>query len=132
MSRTRKIKLTLPGRFEPTEEIVTFVNPGEWFKKRWLVGVGAGFSCIFYVVEGGCEQDVIDNLVDSDWGHILKTEEKCEACRQVYKDYPDQDKEPLDPDDEHLQELWNECTCSFAGNYSERVDLDDIQVLQRI
>ena len=104
MSRTRKIRVKLPGNPAPTERTATFVNPGEWFKKRWLVGVGVGFSCLFYVVEGDHEQDVLDELVDSDWGHIVKTD--CEH---------DNDEE-----------------CTFAGNYGEHVDFDDIRVLERI
>lgn len=102
MSRTRKLR-TREG-----EILATFVNPGEWFSRRWLIGVGAGFYCVFYVVEADCESDAIDELTDSDYGHIIKSEETC-PCE--------------DPD---------QCTCSYAGNFGERVDLDDIRVLRRL
>jgi len=108
MSRTRKIRVKLPGNPAPTEILATFVNPGGWFKQRWLVGVGCGISCLFYIVEAGSEGDAIDELVDSDWGHILKTDEQCEGC--------------LSQDDDS-------CVCSFAGNFGERVDLDDVRIL---
>ncbi len=110
MSRTRKLRVKLPGYSATTKITATFVNPGEWFKKRWLVGVGAGFSCLFYIIEGDCEQDVLDVLVDSEWGHIVKTD--CDH---------DEPAGPLDTND-----------CTFAGNYSEHVDFDDIRVLERI
>ena len=101
MSRTRRIHLDQLGE-DPQQ--VTFVNPGEWFKKRWLIGVGIGFSCLFYIVEADCESDAIDELTDSDWGHIVKSE-----CGH-------EDRED----------------CSFAGNYGEHVDLDEIRILERL
>ena len=104
MSRTRKLRLKLSGYSAPTEITATFVNPGEWFGKRWLVGVGVGFSCLFYIIEGGGEDDILDTLVDSEWGHIVKTE--CEH----------------DSNED----------CTFAGNYCEHVDFDDIRVLERL
>ena len=110
MSRTRKIRVKLPGYPAPTEITATFVNPGEWFKKRWLVGVGAGFLCLFYVIEGDCEQDVLDELTDSEWGHIVKTE-----CKH-----------------EELEIDGYLAGCTFAGNYGEHVDFDDIRVLERL
>ena len=104
MSRTRKLTIRMYDTSEPEVISVTFVNPGDWFHKRWLVGVGAGFSCLFYIVEGDCEQDVLDALVDSEWGHIVKTE--CEH--------------------DNLDD------CTLAGNFGEHVDLDDIRVLRRL
>ena len=104
MSKTRKVRIKFGGNPAPVEISATFVNPGEWFKKRWLIGVGAGFSCLFYIVEADCESDAIDALTDSDWGHIIKTD--CEH------DNPD--------------------NCTYAGNYGDHVDLNDIRVLERI
>jgi len=102
--RTRKIRVKMSHAPAPVEITATFVNPGEWFKKRWIVGVGAGFDCIWYVVEGDYEGDVLDNLVDSQWGHIVKTE--------------------CDHD--------NTDDCILAGNFGEHVDFDDIRVLERV
>ena len=104
MSRTRHLNIDLHGNGQLSRELVTFVNPGEWFKKRWLISVGAGFFCLFYIAEWDCEQDVLDALVDSNWGHIVKSE-----C----------DHENTDD-------------CTFAGNYGEHVDLDDIRILRRL
>jgi len=98
MSRTRKLKC------DEGTITVTFVNPGQWFKRRWLVGVGAGFSCLFYIIEADTDQDALDELVDSEWGHIVKSE--CDH----------EDKED----------------CIYAGNYGDHVDFDDIRVLRRL
>ncbi len=104
MSRTRKTRIKTSVDPAPVERTVTFINPGEWFKKRWLIGVGAGFFCLFYIVEADNESDAIDALTDSDWGPILKT----------------------DCDHEDLE------NCTYAGNYGDHIDLDDIRILERL
>jgi hypothetical protein len=119
MSRTRRLELDIHGTGVKHDVLCTFVNPGEWFKKRWLVGVGAGFDCLFYIVEADHEGDAIDALVDSEWGHIVKTDDTCQIC---------EDMETRDI----YQRSYDNCSCDFAGNYGERVDLDDIRVLRRI
>jgi len=111
MSRTRKLRIKLPGYSASTEILVTFVNPGDWFKQRYLIGVDAGFFCLFYIVEGTDEQCALDELVDSPWGHIVKEEEPCP----------------------HSEENdWADCDCEFAGNYGDRVDFSDIRILERL
>ena len=86
------------------------INRGEWFGKTWFIGIGCGFDIHRIVVEADNEQDAIDTLTDSKYGHLIKTDELCHAC-----DIDDVDN----------------CTCEFAGNYGERVNLDEIRILQR-
>jgi len=85
-------------------------NRGEWFGKTWFVGIGCGFDIHRVVVEADNESEVIDALTDSAAGHLIKVDEEC----------PHQD-----PDQ------WDQCNCTFAGNFSDRVDLDDIRILKR-
>ena len=81
-------------------------NKGQWFGRTWLVGIGAGFSTMFFLVEGDNESDVIDTFTDSKYGHLVKLT-------------PDE-AENLDPD-----------FTTFAGNNSHAVCLDDVRILER-
>ncbi|MEE9594263.1 MAG: hypothetical protein V3V92_02580 [Candidatus Hydrothermarchaeales archaeon] len=94
-----------------TLRIDHLVNRGQWFGETWLIGIGCGFSTFTLVVEADCEQDAIDELVDSKYGHLLKTDKFCEACAE---------------DD------WDHCGCAFAGNYEDRVNLDEVRILERV
>ena len=80
-----------------------YVNEDGWFGKTWLIGVGCGFSCFFYIVEAGSESDAIDELVDSQWGHMLVIPE-----------------EEYDENHHHR-----------AGNAGLPVDLTEVRVLER-
>jgi hypothetical protein len=86
------------------------INRGEWFGRTWLIGIGCGFDIHRIVVEGDNDQDVIDTLTDSKYGHLIKTDELCNACQN---------------------ENYDECTCERAGNGGDVVNLDDIRILQR-
>jgi hypothetical protein len=85
-------------------------NRGGWFEKTWLVGIGCGFDIHRIVVEADNEQAVIDTLTDSSYGHLIKTDELCTACEAGEMD---------------------DCSCTYAGNAGERVDLDEIRILAR-
>jgi hypothetical protein len=85
-------------------------NRGQWFGRTWLIGIGVGFDCAMIVVEGDNETDIIDTLTDSKYGHLIKTDDICEFCER--QDY-------------------DNCVCSFAGNWGERVNLDDIRIMER-
>lgn len=51
------------------------LNKGEWFGKTFLIGIGCGFSTIFFVVEADSEGDALDTFVDSK-GHLLEVDEE--------------------------------------------------------
>jgi len=85
-------------------------NRGDWFGKTWLIGIGMGFETCMIVVEADNAQDAIDALTDSRYGHLIKTDDLCPTCEEA--DY-------------------DNCSCAFAGNASERVSLDDIRILDR-
>lgn len=85
------------------------VNRGEGFGKTWLIGIGCGYYTYMLVAEGDNEQDVIDALTDSKYGHLIKTDEVCDACKNGN---------------------YNECTCTRAGNYGDIINLDDIRILK--
>lgn len=84
-----------------------YVNPDEWFNKTWLIEIGAGFFSLFYVVEADHESDAIDELTDSEFGHIIKTDELCKYCEVDDIDH---------------------CECTYAGNYGDRVNLDYVSI----
>lgn len=84
-----------------------YVNEGDWFGKCWLIEIGVGYFSLFYVVEADAPSDAIDALVDSEFGHILKTDELCAACEV----------------DDH-----DNCQCTYAGNFGERVNLDNVYI----
>lgn len=99
------ITATFKGR---TVKVDGLVNRGGWFGETWLVEIGMGFNSCFVVVEADTDADAIDELADSPrWSHLIKTDDKCTACENGYYDG---------------------CECSFAGNYRERVDLDNVYV----
>ena len=58
-------------------EKVIELNEGEWFGRTWLVFVHlGGMSVAKFEIEASCEQDAIDELTDSEYGHlIIKTED---------------------------------------------------------
>ena len=91
-------------------------NKGEWFGDTWLIGIGCGFDTAFYVAEAGSEGDAIDVFVDSKHGHMVKTDELCDVC---------------EAQEEIYERCYDECTCDFAGNYGDRIDLTDLRILER-
>ena len=96
---------TKSGNYEvPTDHLV---NEGGWFGQMWLVGIGLGFSCSLFLVEAGCEQSAIDELVDSEFGHLLIV--------------PPEDIDDI-PEDHR----------SYGGNEGLVVDLDDVRILEEV
>ena len=93
-------------------EILTgeYINPEEWFGKTWILGIGFGFDAGYFIIESDNETDVIDEFTDSKFGHLIKTDELCEACKT---------------------DNFDNCTCNYAGNFGDRVNLDDIRILER-
>jgi hypothetical protein len=91
---------TSKGTFQIKDE--DFINRGEWFGKTWVLGIGCGISTFFFLVEAGCEGDVIDTFVDSDKGHWLKVEGD--------------------------EEEWH----TRAGNFGELVNLSEVRILERV
>lgn len=89
-----------------TVQVDRLVNRGEWFGQTWLIEVGVGFSSFYYVVEAHGETDAIDTLADSKYS-------KCIDC---------------DPCDECKAENYDDCTCTFAGNDSHPVDLENVYI----
>ncbi len=106
------ITATIKGHYgkEEVYRVDRLINRGEWFGRTWLIGIGCGFDIHRIVVEGDNEQEVIDTLIDSKYGHLIKIDELCDACQN---------------------ENYDECTCARAGNCGEVVNLDDIRILQR-
>lgn len=113
------IMITAESKTLGTVKVDHLVNRGAWYGETWLIARQAGFECYLFVVEAGCEGDAIDCLVDSKHGHLLKTDDLCEVCEQ---------QERLQPD--HRD--YDECSCSFAGDCSDRVNLDLVSVLERV
>lgn len=91
------------------------INRGQWFRKYWLVYVSTGFNGFAYLVEAGCESDAIDTLVDSKHGAVIKTDERCDVCETQDKLLP-----------EHR--VYDECSCTLAGNYGDVVNLDNVSI----
>jgi hypothetical protein len=103
-----RVKVKYNGSYGEREvENCEYVNREEWFGKTWLIEIGGSYVSLFFVVEADYESAAIDELVDSEWGHLLKTDEQCLYCENMN---------------------YENCECSFAGNYSERVDLDYVMV----
>lgn len=92
-----------------TYNVDGLANRGQWFGKTWLLAIGVGFESINIVVEGDNETDIIDVFTDSSYGHLIKTDDKCSYCES---------------------EDYDNCTCTFAGNCGERVNLDDIRIFK--
>ena len=90
-----------------TYKVHNLVNRAQWFGKTWLLQIAVGYDSINFVVEADNEQDAIDEFTDSKYGHMIKTDELCIACEQ--RDY-------------------DNCQCTFGGNYSERIDLDYVYI----
>jgi hypothetical protein len=90
-----------------TYKVNGLTNRGQWFGKTWLILIGMGLESFAIVAEADNESDAIDALTDSKYGHLIKTDEKCECCKVNNFDF---------------------CTCNFAGNFSERVDLDNVYI----
>lgn len=108
------------------------VNLGGWSGKRWLIGVGCGYSCLFYLVGAGNEGDAVDELVDSCHGHVVKVdpdhEEEMERKTKVLYEAFDKEKaEEMIEEDFELR-LWRDV--ERAGNYGEAVDLEDLRVFE--
>jgi hypothetical protein len=82
-------------------------NKGQWFGKHWLIMIAIGYDTLNTLVEADNAQDAIDEFTDSKYGHLIKTDDLCENCER---------------------EDYDRCECSFAGNYSERVDLDYVTI----
>ena len=53
---------------------VPVVNPGDWFGKSWLIVIGEGPGCNFYVVEADSPSDAIDEFIDSEYGSVVHIE----------------------------------------------------------
>ena len=103
--------ITATINFRAPIRVDGLVNRGDWFGRTWLVGIGCGFDTLMLVVEGDCEQDCIDVITDHHkWSAWLKTDDMCQAC------------EDGDIDN---------CSCQWAGNYCERVNLNDIRILEQ-
>jgi hypothetical protein len=82
-------------------------NRGKWFGKTWLIMIGMGFESFNVIVEADNANDAIDELTDSHYGHLIKTDDTCEYCER---------------------EDYDRCVCTFGGNGGERVDLDNVQI----
>lgn len=93
-----------------TYKVDGLANRGSWFGETWLLGIGMGYDTCFIVVEADNKTDAIDALTDSRYGHLIKTNDTCEFCAAGNYD---------------------KCTCSFAGNASERINTDEIRVFSR-
>jgi len=90
-----------------TYKVNGLTNRGQWFNKTWLILIGMGFESIAIITEADNESDAIDTLTDSKYGHLIKTDDKCEYCKV---------------------NNFGRCTCKFAGNFGERVDLDNVYI----
>jgi len=102
---TDNARVTFRATLDGHEITGPAVNPGEWFGKLHIIGVGCGFSMFFYAVEAGHDSDAIDALTDSeDHGHIIRLDES--------------DIDPDDDDDDVYR----------AGNAGEPVDLDNVRI----
>jgi hypothetical protein len=97
MIESKTVKATITRGNETIE--ATAVNPGGWFGKTWLIGIGGGYSTAWYVVEADHESAAIDEFADSEHGHHVNVDES---------DLADYDPE----------------TCQRAGNDGHVVDLD--------
>jgi len=105
----------LEGRNGDPMRVDHVVNRGGWFGKSWIVYVGMGFEGLSYLVEADCESDAIDELTDSKHGRVIKTDDHCDVCELQEKMMP-----------EHR--CYDDCSCSFAGNFGERVNLDNVAI----
>lgn len=85
----------------------SLVNRGRWFGKTWLLSIAVGFDSINFVIEADNESAAIDEFTDSKYGRMIKTDDLCNACES---------------------ENYNNCQCSFAGNYGDRVDLNYVSI----
>jgi len=97
------------------------VNRGGWFGKTWLIGIGCGISCHYFVVEADCEQDAIDEFVDSRYGHLIKVDE--DEVEEKEREY-----EALLA--EGREEEFEDWPCR-GGNCGVPIDFDDVVVLVR-
>lgn len=84
------------------------INRGGWFGETYLIGIGCGYSCFFYVVEAGDEQSALDEFVDSKRGHLLIIE-----------------------DEDDIKEAEEGGWASYLGNEGVACDLSEVRVLER-
>jgi hypothetical protein len=85
------------------------VNIGGWFGKRWILGIGCGYSTFMYLVEAGSLQDAIDEFVDSKHGHMVMLSPTTVEEREA-----------------EGQEI------DRAGNYGDAVDLTDLRIAEEV
>lgn len=117
------ITATVYGRTGRPERVHFAINRGEWYGKTWLVQVGMGYTSCNVLVEADSEQDAIDELADSKRSYLIDTDELCDACAEAAKL-----ETSSDTFEEDREKLWAACTCSFAGNDSHRVNLDNVSI----
>ena len=110
--------ITVTTRDGETVRVDFAVNRGRWFGKTWLVTIVHGYMGLRFLVEADCESDAIDEIVDSRHKKELTTEDLCEVCEEQNKLCED-------------LRCYDACSCSFAGNYGERINPEVIFGIER-
>ena len=98
--------------FELANEL--YINPDGWFKRTWLIE--SNWSNAFthqFIIEGNCESDVIDELLDSKFGNLFKVSK--EEIEELFNEWQ--------KSDESDSETFNDWLAvhkdiSFGGNNS--------------
>jgi len=67
--------------------IAKYINFNDWFGEAWLLEIGIGYSSLFFVVEAECEEGVIDEMTDSDYGHLIEVSEDDLPEDEDYRTY---------------------------------------------
>lgn len=99
------------GGQETTTEADAVINEDGWWGKSFVLYIGRGYDPLVAVVEADNEGDAIDEFIDSRWAfHLTEGVEPCSAC-----------------DDEH----YDDCNCSFGGNYGLRYDAERLAFMAR-
>lgn len=63
------------GTLSGHEITATAINPGNWFGKTWLIELGVTYTPMFFVVEADNVSDAIDELAESEYGHLIVVED---------------------------------------------------------
>lgn len=83
------MQVTARFKLGDREFTAVVINPGGWFGKCKLVGVGGCFWPAYFVVEAGNEGDAIDELAESEkWGHLIRVDIEREGADYGYEVNP--------------------------------------------
>lgn len=113
----------------------TVLRNGSGWDDWRIIGISMGFECSMFAVKADSDEEAINCLSDSKYGHLIEAE-PCEHCQKAKG--LEAEKKELDEDapehyrlDQQIEGLYNSCECQFSDT-AKPISYDNVAIVATV